>query len=371
MTNENLNLNIKIKKNNNEEPMSPTYIIEKKIYSPIQHLKRGKQKISEEKFKILSFNDYEDIIKYNYNIKQLKQICKHYKIKKTGNKDELVFRVYNFLRFSKYAVKIQSFYRGYLQRKLNFLRGPGFFKRSKCINECDFCTLEELSEISYQQFFSFKSNNIIYGFDICSLYNYIKKFQKEKKTLEIPQNPYDRQNFPPEFMNIIKEYLRLSKIFKVNLNIVIKDTLKTYTIEEQNKHLCLQIFQNINELDNYANYEWFMNLNKLNIINFLKYLYDVWNHRASLSRESKISICSPSGNPFNTNNIVSFTILHQQSLENVRNVALKVMDNIINRGVNDEFRKLGAYYVLGTLTLVNHNVAEAIPWLYQSFQTFN
>ena len=357
--------------NNNEEPLSPTYVIEKKIYSSITHLKRGKQKIRNDKFKILSFNEYDDIVKYNYNIKQLKEICKHYKIKKTGNKDELVFRVYNFLKFSKYAVKIQSYYRGYLQRKLNFLRGPGFLKRSKCVNECDFCTLDELNKISYQQFFSFKSNNIIYGFDICSLYNYIKKFQKEKRTLEIPPNPYDRQSFPHEFMTIIKDYLHLSKIFKINLNIAIKDTLKNYTIQEQNKQLCLKIFQDINQLDNYANYEWFMQLNKLNIINFLKYLYDVWNHRASLSRESKISICSPYGNPFIRINIGYFTILHQQSLENVRSVALKVIDNIVNKGINDEFRKLGAYYVLGTLTLVNHSVAEALPWLYESFQTFN
>ena len=30
-------------------------------------------------------------------------------------------------------------------------------------------------------------------------------------------------------------------------------------------------------------------------------------------------------------------------------------------------RSLGTYYVLGTLTIVNQQAANALPWLYESF----
>ena len=43
----------------------------------------------------------------NYRISQLKEICRHYKLKLGGNKDELTNRVYNYLRLSKYSKRIQ------------------------------------------------------------------------------------------------------------------------------------------------------------------------------------------------------------------------------------------------------------------------
>ena len=113
--------------------------MKKKIYDSITSIKRGKTKVPQDKFKVLNYEEYDNVIKYNYNVSQLKTICKHHKIKKTGNKDELIFRVYNFLYYSLFAVKIQSVFRGYLQRKLNKHRGPGFLNYNKCVNDSDFC----------------------------------------------------------------------------------------------------------------------------------------------------------------------------------------------------------------------------------------
>ena len=368
MTTNNIELNIKISKNADGDsiPLSPTFILEKKIYDSITNIKRGKTKIPQDKFKVLNYEEYDNVIKYNYNVSQLKTICKHHKIKKTGNKDELIFRVYNFLYYSLFAVKIQSVFRGYLQRKLNKHRGPGFLNYNNCVNDSDFCTLEELKEIDCNQFFSFKSNNLIYGFDICSLYNYIKNHQKEVKTKELPCNPYDRQPFPENLLDNMKEYIRMSRIFKIKLNVIIKDEIKTYSVEEQNKHNCIRLFQKINELGNYSDSSWFTSLEKKDLIQFLKELYDIWNYRASLSAEVKNNISTPVGNPFRGTSFLNFTILQQKSLEEVRKISLQIIENTVNKGINDEFKALGAYYVLGALTLVNDNAAIALPWLYQS-----
>ena len=61
----------------------------------------------------------------------------------------------------------------------------------------------------------------------------------------------------------------------------------------------------------------------------------------------------------NTTNQYSFEELKQKSVE--------IMDNLVSRGTNKDSKCLGAYYVLGALTIVNADAAQALPWLYQSF----
>ena len=108
-------------------------------------------------------------------------MLKYYKQKTSGNKQELIFLLYNYLKYSNYAILIQKMVRGHLRRYLNKLRGPGF--NSDCVNETDFYTLEDLKNLDSSQFYSFKDkDNFVYGFDICSIYNMIVK-EKQKKNL--------------------------------------------------------------------------------------------------------------------------------------------------------------------------------------------
>jgi len=43
------------------------------------------------------------------------------------------------------------------------------------------------------------------------------------------------------------------------------------------------------------------------------------------------------------------------------------MENIVCRGVNVDFKRHGAFYILGGLTMVNSEAATSLPWLYESF----
>ena len=67
------------------------------------YVKNG-TKINEEDITIPTIYDYEIIIKYNYNIQQLKQFAKYYKLKIGGNKKELVRRIYVYLYLSSYLI---------------------------------------------------------------------------------------------------------------------------------------------------------------------------------------------------------------------------------------------------------------------------
>ena len=88
-----------------------------------QHVK--KQKITNDEFRILHMSEYEEINKVNYSVAQLKEICSFYKLKKSGNKNELIDKIYNHLKYSTYAIKIQKIVRGNFMRKYILLAGPG------------------------------------------------------------------------------------------------------------------------------------------------------------------------------------------------------------------------------------------------------
>ena len=42
------------------------------------------------------------------------------------------------------------------------------------------------------------------------------------------------------------------------------------------------------------------------------------------------------------------------------------MEEFMYYGTTDDYRNLGASYILTALTLVNNEAAVALPWLYQS-----
>ena len=123
------------------------------------------------------------------------------------------------------------------------------------------------------------------------------------------------------------------------------------------------ILNQINMLGNYANSSWFTSLNRINLVIFIKELIDIWNYRANLDDITKINICPPTGNPFK--NIVNSNLNILEFIK-LRKIATTIIDNMISSGIDIENQKLGAFYVLSGLTLVNIDAANAMPWLYQS-----
>ena len=319
-----------------------------------------------ETYIILTTTNYNDALNSCFKVKELREMCKYYKLKRTGKKEDLQNRIYNYLQESKYASKIQKTYLGYLTRKYFNLIGPGLHKKTKCVNECDFCTLEPLEEIPYYQFFSFKVKDMIYGFDICSLYNFITKYQKSKTIKldkRIPDNPYTREPLPICVLQKLNDLVHIANVLNMPLKLKIEEDNQDLTLKELNKHRSVQLFQEINELGNYADHEWFSHLTKPRLIIFIRELYDIWNYRAQISNETKINICHPYGNPFFN---FSFNFINQMTEDQLKNRILEILKKLVYDGISDEFRSLGAYYILASLTIVNQNAANALPWLYES-----
>ena len=315
------------------------------------------EKISNEDFLILKYSEYNKVIRYDYNIIQLKILNREHRQKVSGNKIELSTRIYNFLRLSYYATKIQCRYRRHLQQLINRLHGPAYFKRSICINECDFFTLDSCREIPNAQFFSFTDDaNFTYGFDVISLNNLIVK------SVLYPENPYNKKPLDHIILDNLVNLLRLSSIMNINVEIKINNQL----VQEPKQIFTanvLELFQFMDSLGNYTQISWFLDLTRNQLILYIRALYDIWNYRAQLDDNVKRDICPPNGNPFSDINMNGFNTLTFSSL---KIIVFLTMERFVKSGINTDSKTLGAYYVLACFTLVNSNAAEAMPWLYQS-----
>jgi hypothetical protein len=323
------------------------------------------QKINDENIVIPTIKNYNEISSYNYNLSQLKMIAKTYKYKITGNKNELIIRIYSNLYFSSFIIKIQKVFRGLIARKYKNLHGPASFNRKVCTNQGDFITMEPVEEINFHQFLSYKDKDgFIYGFDIISLHNLFLK----SKDIESVQNPYNRSLIPESVIKTIKSVIRLSRILKIHINLHYDDDSEGLSLEKTIELRTISLFQNIDSLGNYSNADWFLSLNRIQLIKFVKELIEIWNYRSQITNEVKRSICPPNGDPFRHLNM---TYIHTESnIYNVKKVILEVMEKFVNIGIDKDSKSLGAYYVLGSLTLVNSDAATSLPWLFQSFAYF-
>ena len=307
-----------------------------------------------------NINNYEDLLKYNYNIKQLKQIAKEYKLKLTGNKSQLISRIYSYLHLSKIIIKVQKIIRGHIQRKYINSHGPGFKNRSLCVNNFDFLSMDELTKIEDKQFYSFKDDDgFIYGFDVLSLYNLIDKSNGAVK------NPFNQQLLSQKIIENFRTLIRLSKMLKIELLTELSDITNDVSPEKSIELRALTLFQNMDALGNYTNVQWFLTLNKHQLIKFVRELVDIWQYRANISNEMKRAICHPTGNPFQT--LPNYNVLQTiDNLNDIRKPILYVMERLVNSGINNDNKCLGAYYVLSALTLVNYDAATSLQWLYEA-----
>jgi hypothetical protein len=310
-------------------------------------------------FSDLNLTNYENLHKNNYTIPFLKTQLKKYKLKITGNKNELINRLYYFLNSSKYIIKIQRLFRGSLVRKMIQLRGNGLKCREKCVNTEDFLTMDELKNISLLDFFSYQEDDgKIYGFNIISIYNLIQKSTKE------PTNPYTRQPIHINTINNIKKIINICKALKTPINIIIKNIENDISDKKKIELKTLDIFQHINSLGNYSDPNWFLSLSRSQLIRFYRELYDIWSYRANLTDDTKIKICPPRGIVFTCNE--RLIIINESNILVLQSKILSVIEKLAYSGIDNDHKTLGCYYILAALTLVSPSAASSLSWLHQS-----
>jgi hypothetical protein len=298
-----------------------------------------------------SVNDHALLVNHKYSMIQLKSIAKIFNLKMAGNKAVLTKRIHSYMISYKYAVKIQTAYRRRLSNKYREL-----IRFRNTVNEEDFLSMDKLSDIPKCQFFSFNdTDGFVYGFDAMSFYQLTV-------VNNVKENPYTRRNFQESTINDFNTLLRLASCLKLPLNTKIEENV--ITPEQKLELRVVELFQTINSLGNYANYEWFMALDSIKLLRFVKELHDIWAFRCQLTEIVKHNVC-PAGDPFRR-----MTFFRTSNICDIREGVLTIMETMINSGIDKDSKTLGSYYTLCALTLVSYNASVALPWLYQSVQPY-
>lgn len=344
-----------------------------------------------------SYN-YTNFYKTNISLKSakltiLKQIAKKNNLKCYGNKKVLFERIHAFFYKHRMTNLIQKNFRGYLVRLLFQKREP--FKN--CVNETDFYTLEPLSHISAPFLYIYKEDDkIMYGFHLFSLYTLICKSGSPNEI----KNPYNRSIIPENIVQDVRTLYRVSNIcFPANtiknevqhhktnnvhritrrrsltndlyptpmMEIYQERVRKLTEIREKSFQNRVSIlFTELDYLGNYTREEWFLELMTVdNYLRLYRILFNIWYQHSQMPLDIRQKICM-CGDPFE--NIVAFSSFI--SIENIQENCLRVFENMIFMGVDDDHRKLGAFHALSALTVVSVNARNAMPWLYESLVAF-
>jgi hypothetical protein len=307
----------------------------------------------------INYTNYNNLIVNKFNISDLKKGLKQYKLKNTGKKSELLDRLYNFLKSSSHVIKLQRLFRGFIIRKMFKLRGSVVFKdRDKCVNKEDFLTMDSLNKISPIDFFSFEDDDKhIYGFHIMSIYNLIKNNDHIL-------NPYTRKELNDNIITNIYRIIKICKIMKIPIDIIIQNDNYDLSVKRKVEMRTIEIFQTINSLGNYSEPRWFLKLSKNELYKFIRELFDIWNYRANLTEQVKCNICPPRG--IICSQLEKNSIFMENNIFSLQTKILNILERLITSGIDQDFKVLGAYYVLASITLVSSEASAIMPWLYQS-----
>lgn len=374
-------------------PIRPSFIIENAFIEPEQLLNNFKpssktvipnnilkssdffnKNVNLEKYKITELKDmlkyYKTTVNFAkeqiYTSPEIRIIKSKYDFSLNGKKEDLVIRLKIFFNKEKSAILIQSIFRMHLIKKDLQLRGPALKNRKLCVNDNDFYSLEQLSNIPTESFFSYKGEgDFVYGFDLNSIISLIKNSNQDKLI-----NPYNRENMI-EIVSNINALIRINNIIRKKQSSIsvssklndVSDLLRMAKIKPLNQRIN-DLFIEIDQLGNYTQSEWFSELNRQELLRYFRCMYDIWNYRAQLSFDTKRKIC-PLRDPFG-NLYYSFSHFLNLSDDQLKMLCLSIMEQMVLTGIDKDHKMLGTFHALTALTVVSAPARSNLPWLFES-----
>ena len=171
-------------------------------------------------------------------------------------------------------------------------------------------------------------------------------------------------------MHKLFRIIKLSKILKINTNIIINTDISNISNNKKVELETIRLFHLIDERGFTTNMQWFLTLNKIQLIKYIKEVLDIWNYRAQLTNSMKKNICPPNGILLNLN-LNQLKIYLRRPKYHLQFLTLTLIKKLITSSNDEDLKYLGMTYVLGGLTIVNQNAANSLSWLYYAFMINN
>ena len=286
----------------------------------------------------------------SYKVFYIRQMIKYHNlpINTKRSKLELVKNLKNYFNQNCYYEKnLQKVI--FIQKNI---RRNLIYRISNCVNNEDLLTLDTLYNIPLNYFIKIKDiNGKYYGFDIRTLSEIYKNGGN--------QNPYTQNEISIEEYNKINKHINYLNNNGLEYNVK-KDIIDP---EKEMELRMVEIFHEIDLLDNYTDHNWFKNLNIYQLKKLYRLTEDIWNYRTDLNLEDKKKILQ---------NGIAFNIpIHQinriKHKINLQKIILNEYQRFINEGQTRDDKKLGVMLLLTGLVEVSEPAAFALPHLIQVF----
>jgi hypothetical protein len=252
------------------------------------------------------------------------------------------------------VITIQSWFRGCLVRMANRLRGPGFYNPSLCNNTEDIYLFEDINKIHPDDIFTMKDKDgFIYGFHIESIYKYVD-INRDKENIT---NPYNKTVIPYETIMTIEKLYRYCKIIGFHNKI---QNILPIDPKFLLRNKVIRVFQKMDELNNYTDIEWFMNLTNMELIKLIYGIKDLFDYRLELTNTKKRQIIKSGVVFYKDNNYYKY-----QPFDKLREEIIDEFDKLVSEGETKDERYLGSLIILSGLVERDNNCATAYPWLLQ------
>lgn len=340
---------------------------------------------------------------HDLTIVEIKQVLKAEGCRVSGKRQELVHRLATHYGRIHSIIVIQKTFRGFVGRESERLRGPGYKELHRCVNETDFQTMDSVSEIPRESFFSYEDDGgFVYGFNVFSLMN---MFKRNRKFV----NPYNREDIPIAVVcRIFSLYKKIEILYPLAFSenrlenprvvevaiedarrdadtfegVVVPETfdleveeMDTFDLEavvqdagvEEETYSSLplntrihDVFERIQSLiGGEVNTDWFLSLSKNELDRFYNFYHIWWTRSSSLSDEEKRNICATS-DPF-----VFLSQIEPHWTESLyRRICLELMEWMVFTGTNANAGGKGAEHIIMILCIVSRDARRTRPELF-------
>jgi len=274
-----------LKNSNNEQPAPPT---QNSNLNPNRNVQSTYDSISEPVvFKLVPLT-FGKICKWtpdkHITIKVLKITLKSFGFRKKLNvpKGELLEKfktLQHYCHHIKSVRKIQCWYKTKINAIVAYFHGPHANERTKCVNQTEMITLEDIGELPTTKFISHEENGYVYAFSVDSI---LQLFSHNHHAL----NPYTRTPLPKSLedrANALNETVYTPYPKGTFKRLIYMSRFKTFFLESKIQKWCTKIDENYGFRINPG---WIIKLSKRKLHHFFDYTERIWNHLPYRIRET-------------------------------------------------------------------------------------
>ena len=126
-----------------------------------------------------------------------------------------------------------------------------------------------------------------------------------------------------------------------------------------------ELFMEIDRLDNYTDYKWFMDLNLIQLKRLYENSADIWYYRTGMTHQQRNQIIS--NDPIFSYNIAHIRRFTQNNIDQLRMIIITDFNRMITEGITIDDKKTGAMLILTAMTTVSNDACIALPHFVQDF----